>query len=261
MAIDTERGVVRVIGTDDAVRVSINRTYSRGSGETCVITYKGTKTPVEDVYNQYIADIDNDTNPICNATYHYEGGEATVVVTYPSNETSKWVTDLVDGALAVSWEVTPRDITTDIRAHSDFNAAALQTLLDEIKNQFETGQDTSAVAGQPQEDYLTLLRYGVTEYIRSAPIIRKTTTATAKSKVKAVWTGVDTAVTITTIDPPTALLGSFTGLPDYNSTKKQWLVKAPTVRQVDRDHYDITQDWQFAKCWSVRLYGGDGEIP
>jgi hypothetical protein len=128
--------------------------------------------------------------------------------------------------------------------------------------QMPTGSDTYI----PDKYYRMLMERGVTQYVRSTIVLRRTITCGRRSNIKASWAGVDRAWKLAgqTGSPNLkrstqgALIGVIEDHPDFDIDGFQWLKKAPQVQEVGRRRYNITYEWWFAKSWSYVLYGGEG---
>lgn len=120
----------------------------------------------------------------------------------------------------------------------------------------------------PQVYYKRLMERGVTEYVRSTIVLRRTITAGRRSAIKASWAGVDRAWKLDGEEGSpnlkrngqAALIGVIEDHPEYSPDLKQWLKKAPQIQEIGKRRYSITYEWWFALSWSSVLYAGDGLI-
>lgn len=256
---------IEIIGLDDAIQAGVSQTYSV-AGQNTIYTYHGPKDAVAALYDTLKLEIDSSTYSTTQLAYSYTDGDATLTVTYPTSDpASGWLTP-ADGILETFWEIGSNEIFRHIRSHDTFNKDTDQSVLDAVDEIIETkawDRIPTEVAGEPQETYCKLLRRGTTEYRRSTPVIRKTTVISRKKKwsdLDDIWSSVDKAVTVSSIGLPSYMGTSFfTGWDLYDGTKKQWLTKAPSIRQQDKDKFEVIQEWEWCYRWSKTLYDGDIE--
>ena len=251
-----------VIGEDEMTRVSHREVWTqlRGSG------FRSVWVGPEDKAREYYDDRVNDDD-IDDLELDIDGGKGTVTIT--SSETNINGGTLNTQALNTVWELIGQDFEKDIRQHPTFSEyadpdlATAQKALVQVWNEYEKGNFAFAPAAGEPTTMRNILRRGYTNYMRSLPILRMSVAVSRRSDLSASWAGVDRAWTISSEtespDPPTELLGTIASMPDADATKKQWLKRAPQVRQVGRHDYSIVQEWWFADKWSFLLYEGTEE--
>ena len=109
-------------------------------------------------------------------------------------------------------------------------------------------------------DYFKLLWKGTTDYFESGFNLKKTTTVSLRSALVALYVGVNRVVAggITTIAPPTALLGDLKRLPLISGSTGEWevLKRCPQVRSQAKGRYEVVYEYWLAEKWSKILYGG-----
>ena len=241
-------------GADAVTLISRKKAWSRERGDHYIEEYRGPLAAADTFF-----DSKRGTDEVDEVTFDQAKGAATVTL---------WVMDDVPGGggqatgpLNEYWEVLPMEVYKSIRLHETFNALALQPALEAVRRAYEEARAHTPPAGAATT-YQKLLRLGVEEYVRSQFVLQRTIEVGRRSQVSASWEGVDRAQKITVAPgptPPSAIIGALDAHPDYDEDKKQFLKKAPMVRQISRSKYQIMEAWWFARRWSETLYGGDNE--
>ena len=108
---------------------------------------------------------------------------------------------------------------------------------------------------------------GVDGYLFSAINLRKTVKVNTRSTIVASWEDVNFVVTLESINPPDAVIGSLNELERLASGEMgdgerevaswEWLKKAPTVRTAGKPKlFEVSYEWWGTDRWSRVLYGG-----
>lgn len=255
-----------VYGATGMTKVSQQQGYSRDRGYTTRIRYVGTRASATSAFAAWVSDpaiaevqwVD-EKKGIIDVTYEDDDGTGTGGGTWDADSTWELVAQDVQLPL-LTFGGIPEFVT--VKA---FNKDADQELLAQIKELVAQNKYMSGLgAGTTADVYQNLLRRGTTEYIRNCVILRQSLVVKRTSTAECRWAGVDRAWLFTgeTGSPehvPRILIGSVESMPDYDATKRQWLKRAPSMQQVGRSRFRMSQDWWFQKNWSYNLYLGTDE--
>ena len=256
-----------IIGADAYTRSGARKAWSQANGYVTVYTYKGPAAKLTAFFLSIVG-----TDAIDIAEIDISEGIATVQVTYEDDDGSGG-----GGAsnYNVTWELIGQDIYKDLRTFDgtilgtqSFNLDADQQELETVRKKYLEGKiDDAFVAalGAAATVYAKLLLRGTSEYVRSQVILRKTVKVGRRSLIEASWDGVDQAWKLSgELGSPditgigtAALLGTISKMPEADDTLKQWLKRAPQIRQIGGNKFSIAQDWWYARHWSLNLYLGD----
>ena len=251
-----------ILGDNAFTQVATRVGWDKQFGWTTTKEFEGPRAKTDAYANNYV-----NKPEVARVEKDIRNGKGVVTVT--------WVDD--DGGLGIAlstfldndvWEVIGQDLFKDIRAHQTFNQDNDQAALEEVREAVEKANKNFAVpANDPEKTYYKLLLRGVKEFVRSSAILRRTVVVGPNSLEVANWTGVDKAWKLrgesgspdlrTTGDAK--IIGVISSMDEYDSTKKQWLKRAPQVTQLSRRQFRITIEWWFARRWSHALYAGDNE--
>jgi len=260
---------LKIVGLNDYTRTGARQRWSQVDGYTTVYTYKG---PADKLTTFFLSLVG--TDPIDITEIDITEGVATVQVTYEDEDGSG------GGAATdynITWELIGQDLFKDIRTFdgtalgtTSFNRDADQAALEAVKKKFlECKIDSAYLAGLVGTPllYAKFLMRGSAEYVRTQVILRKSIKVGRRSAMTASWVGVDEAWSLAggsgSPDPSgvgsSALIGTIASMPEADNTKRQWLKRAPQMRQIGGNKWSITQDWWFARRWSYNLYLGNSE--
>lgn len=269
-----------IYGYNDFTLQAKTRTWTPDKGYAWTYVYSGPLDKADAFFEAKVADFTSDS-----VTLDRQDGMGLITVTVVDDDGQGNPQNSEDNDL---WEVIGQDCYRDLmsfngrpegdpdinftRTGNNDGARDIPTQLAGIRraveeanpDRFPTGSDTYI----PDKYYRRLMERGVTEYVRSTVVIRRTITAGRRSTIKASWVGVDRAWKLEgeagspnpKANGQAALIGIIAEHPDYNTGLKQWLKKAPQVQEVGKRRYTITYEWWFAKSWSNVLYAGDGII-
>lgn len=275
-----------IYGINDFVLQSKTRTWTPDKGYAWTYVYSGPLDKADAFFESKVAEITSDS-----VTLDRQDGMGLVTVTVVDDDGEGNPPSNEDNDL---WEIIGQDTYKDLMSfngRSDNGADAkinftrtgfddsgntdpandIPTALATIRRAVEEANPalyTNASDYSPQLYYKRLLERGVTEYVRSTIVLRRTITCGRRSNIKASWAGVDRAWALDgeagspnlKKNGQAALIGIMEDHPDFNVNLKQWLKKAPQIQEVGRRRYTITYEWWFAKSWSWVLYGGNGII-
>jgi hypothetical protein len=249
-----------IYGLDDVSLTEKQTVWEQSTGSMVREVYKGPREKAEDKFDDLLeAAEDNDAIRLT-----VKNGMGTVEVTYQDEAT-------VSEEENETWEVQADPLEKPLESFGgraedanaqQFNKDADQAGIQFVRERFESGDRQLVPSIEPALTYSRLLARGVNHYRRSGCVLVRHLIITSTSELAASWSGVDRAQQIATDDgpnPPVAIIGAISEMPDYDEDKKQWLKNAPQIRQLSRGTYDVVQSWQFAKRWSYTLYGGDVE--
>ena len=245
---------MKIIGADALTLVSQNQVWSSDRGARLRTVYKGPPDKAKAAYLSYLNDpaVDEVTcDTLGSGTLEVFINEQTSAGPSPNNE-----------ELNVTWEVVPQDVYKDVLQHETFATYATPKNLANVRSEYERGNtDYAAVAGVPTT-YQTMLNLNYQQYLRSIAVLVKTVRVGSRSSIVASWKGVDRAWKMNEPNgpnAPTLIIGAVNDLPEYDVTKKQWLKRAPSVRQSGRREFSLVYTWWFARRWSYTFYEGDNE--
>jgi len=265
----SEEAIVK--GLDDMTRVSTDRQHTKRSGETLVETWEG---PIDKALSAYIDGSNN--NQYDDVSFAVRNGKG--VVTYTVVDEGNQVGFVDQNANAV-WEVLPLELTKDLRSHPYFTevSGAIETDIVICEDAISRGEqyDSSASSFSTEMgNYYGLRLAGVSQYIESAIILRKTIETSRRTLINVAWEKVNQVVNLNTdINPPSAVLGTLDDLQrlvrgsggytlpysdsDFETAKWEWLKKAPNVRSLAGGRrFEISYEWWGAEQWSKLLYKG-----
>lgn len=174
------------------------------------------------------------------------------------------------------WEVSPIEISKDLREHPYFThiSGAIWNDLAKADARIKHGEPYNAddyVWEDAVKRYYALRCAGTDTYVQSGLSLKKTIVVSSRSTITAAYENVNRQVALSTIKPPKALLGNLTLLPvitDYASLDApqtptivngdwEWLKKMPTVRSVSGSmRWEIQYEWWGADKWSAVTYQG-----
>jgi hypothetical protein len=271
-----------IYGYNDFTLESKTRTWTPDKGYAWTYVYRGPLDKADAFFELKVADVTSDS-----VTLDRQDGMGTITVTVVDDDGEGNPQNTEDNDL---WEIVGQDTYRDLmsfsgrdaddisptinftRTGNNDGALDIQTQLAGIRkavelaspDQMPTGSDTYI----PDKYYRRLMERGVTQYLRSTIVLRRTITAGRRSNIKASWAGVDRAWKLDgQLGSPNlkrnnqaALIGVIEDHPDFDADLSQWLKKAPQIQEVGRRRYSITYEWWFAKSWSWVLYGGEGII-
>ena len=258
-----------VIGYNGYTRSGARQAWSQADGYTTVYTYKG---PADKLTAFFLSIVG--TDPIDVAEIDISEGIASVQVTYQDDDGTGagGTTDY-----NVTWELVGQDMFKDVRTFdgtvlgtTSFNKDADQAALEAVRKKYlEGGIDAAYLAtlGGTPLLYAKFLMRGTSEYARSSIILRKNIKIGRRSTLTVSWRGVDRAWKLDGEDGSpnisgvgsSALIGTIADMPEADNAKKQWLKRAPQIRQLGGSKFQVQQDWWFARRWSNNLYLGDSE--
>ena len=228
--------------------------WSRERGDYYTDAYRGLLADAEDFYNTY-----RQSDLADEVSFDQSKGVATVELTLQDDVPGGGGQATIP--LNEYWEVMPMEVYKPLRSHETFTLAADQTKLEAVRMAWEMSRPHTPAAGAATT-YQNLLHRFVEEYVRSQFVLTQTIEVGRRSQLSASWEGVDRAQKINVApgpEPPRAIIGAIDDHPDYDADKKQFLKKAPMIRQIDRGKYSIQASWWFARRWSATLYEGDVE--
>ena len=251
----------RILGANNYTQVGESRVWSRDQGWTTVKEYEGPKDKIRTLINSLV-----DDPAIDGLSENKRRGKGSLDVTYVDDDGSGGggTTEQQNE----TWQLIGQDLCKNIRAHTTFNKDANQNDLENTRVFYESGGGRGIrVGSEPSVTYFALLRRGVSEYVRTAIILRKTITAGPRSLLRASWTGVDRAWKLDgepgspnlATAGEAAIIGALSEMDDFDNEKKQWLKRGPTVSPTGRRRYNISAEWWFARRWSETLYSGENE--
>ncbi len=257
-----------VIGLNSFTKVGTRNGWSKNGGLTTIFDYEGPIDKVDELFNSLI-----DDEAIDSLSKNKRGGKGMLAVTYVDDDGSG--TGQVTEDLNVIWELVGQDLWKSIKSFGGrsedagakaFNLDADQKDLEEVRQAVETST-FFVPASATAVVYRDLLLRGADEFVRSSAILRKTINVGPRSTIQGSWKGNDRAWKIDgeagSPDLDTAgdaaILGDLSDTDDYDESKRQWLKRPPTTRQIARRRYSLVQEWWFARRWSYTLYGGDNE--
>ena len=257
-------------GSTVAVRTSKGRLWSIEGGESLTETWEGSRAAISAKYIALQGAAGVDHLDVKN-----NGGKATLTVYYADSDTAG------GGGIATAeqntvWELVPQDMFKDIRQYGGglagtqaFNGdgAGVQEEFERLQKLWKQGKLAAEVVADPFLTYQKLLLRNVTQYVRTAAILRSTIRIGRNSDLAAGWTGVDQAWKLDgEAGSPSpsgfgsgAIIGAIGLMAEADATKKQWLKRAPTARPLGRGRFNIGQDWWYAARWSRNQYLGDAE--
>ena len=248
---------VKLIGEDVVTQTGRRRGWTKAQGRSFTDTFRGKKETLEDFYESKV-----DDDSIDGVQFINDSGRVSVEVT--TQDESPTGGGESTQVLNEFWEIIPQDMWKNIRAHQTFNKDDEQGNMELARQNFENGKPP-LIAGlvANAEIYQKLLLHGQEEYVRTAVILQNTVRLGPRSALSGNWEGVDKALRFDndpgSPDPPSAIIGTLDDMPEFDDTKKQWLKRAPIVREVQRRRFEIITQWWFARRWSESLYGGDAE--
>lgn len=147
-------------------------------------------------------------------------------------------------AITTTWEARTAPVLKPIETHSafvDVTAARKATIL-------KAAREALGFSGTTAENLLyRYLSSQVTEYYEYAISLRKTVAATRRTLLRAVFTNINTVVTLASIGVPSGVLSE---LP----TGWEWLYQGASVTAAGRQ-YQIVSEWMGAEKWAA-IYGG-----
>lgn len=269
-----------IYGYNDFTLQSKTRTWTPDKGYAWTYVYGGPLDKADDFFEAKVADVTSDS-----VTLDRQDGMGLVTVTVVDDDGNGNPQNSEDNDL---WEIIGQDCYRDLmsfngrpdgdpainftRTGNNDGSLDIPTQLAGIRKAveeanpdiFPTGSETYI----PDKYYRRLMERGVTEYVRSTIVLRRTITCGRRSNIKASWAGVDRAWKLDgeagspnlKRNNQAALIGIIDDHPDFNANVKQWLKKAPQIQEVGRRRYSITYEWWFAKSWSSVLYAGNGII-
>lgn len=253
-------------GATGMTKVSQTKGYNKTTGYTTRIRYVGLRAAAVTAFTSWVAD------PAVDDVQWVDEKKGIIDVTYVDDTLGgggggggTWDADS-------TWELIAQDVQlplltfggrAEAPAISAFNKDADQTVLAQVKEAVAQNKRLVLVAGTAN-DFQNLLCRGVTEYIRNCVILRQSLNVKRTSVAVCRWTGVDRAWLFSgesgsPSHVPAILIGSVSAMPDYDATKKQWLKRAPSLQQIGRNRFKLTQDWWFQRNWSYILYAGTNE--
>lgn len=250
---------IDVIGTDGVTLVETRKQWSLPDGHQLVEIYKGPVDKAETFYKSKIWDISLDLVSITRS-----GGIGTVELTKADNDGTGAGQSTEE--LNAVWELLGQDIYRDVRSHETFNKDADQAALAKVQRAWQEqhlhAYDASG-DGAPATTYKDLLLRNTTEFVRSIAVLQKTVKISRRAAFAPVWNNVDRALKLFgelgSPAPPAEIVGVISLMPDADNTKRQWLKRAPQVRQVGKHTYQVIYHWWFSRRWSAALYSGDAE--
>ena len=242
-------------------QVSTRQKYTADNGLTTIYTYEGPAEAAQTLFETFQDSVL--LGEALNTDKENKDGFSRVTVEY-ANEDEGAVTEENE-----TWNLVPQDIEKPLRSYDGavsesvaFNADADQKALEKVRQAWERAEDYTP-AGDPSTTYQKHLYRGTTAYTRTGCILRRVIKVAADSDVVAGWSNVDRAQKLEdtgfdeTASNNAGIIGSISEMPESDSTKKQWLKRAPQLTPIGDNKYSIVQDWWFAREWSANLYDGD----
>jgi len=249
--------VESILGLNDYTLVRTSKGWDKDKGSSISREYHGPIEKIDNLYESLIGDISIDT---IDRTTQMGKGVLIITAADDENPNNPEENDL--------WEVVGQDLYKDLRSHQTYNQDADQADLEEVRRAIETVDlNFAEPANEPEKSYHKLLLRGVDQYVRTTAILQRSIQAGPRSLLKASWTGVDKAWKISGEDGSpnlrttgdAAIIGYLQEMPEYDENKKQWLKRAPQLRQVGKRRFALVYQWWYARRWSHSLYDGDNE--
>ena len=254
-----------VIGLDEMTRTKHTGHWTREKGPGSRETWEGPADKAEIFYADRL-----NSNTIDDMDIDIEHGKGTVTITTSEATINGGTVNTL--ALNAVWELVGTELEKDIMQHPTFSeydsgSAAGVKILRQVITEYERANYEYTPDVDEPTTLWNILNRGQTNYVRSIPILRQTIGVSRRTTTAVSWGGVDRAHSLTggvwSPDPPTELIGAIIAMPDAHGNvlgpteTKQWLKRAPQVRQVGRHDYSEVQEWWFARAWSETFYAGD----
>ena len=248
-----------VKGSSDIIRLPDKRTWNLNDGVQTFKRFQGTDDAIKAKFNELSSGVDDEGAPVdtgiddLNEDIDGKVGRLLARVIEDSGGSAGSNTE----ALNAVWEVIANDILKPIETHSYFDAITAERKR-YVEDAARNADALDAAATDTEKILYTYYSVQMLDYILTEFIIRKSTVVSSRSAITASYTDTNRVVTLASIGPPSALLGSLTSLPkgDGTSGAWEWLKKAPQVRQISRRKFQISYEWHGAERWSLRFYGG-----
>ena len=155
-------------------------------------------------------------------------------------------------------ELIAMDVTRDITQSPYFKTLNYREVRAVVAAIRDDQAEADAGWSAKQATLFRHLAFGVTNYLETAFVFRRTRKVSSTNLVKATMVGINTVTATLTAGEMTgtfptlapALLNLILALPDG-----EWLKRPPQTRFLGRDGWEVAEEWQWAPEWSV-MYGG-----
>jgi hypothetical protein len=240
----------RIIGNTDIEQLADKRVWNRTDGVQKLQRFVGTADAINAKFNELSAGgtVADDMDETVEGQY----GQLLVRINEDSGSTEGANSFANNG----TWELLAMEVMKPIESHYWFDSITAAR-----KREIERcARDATSISGTPTDAENYLFAYyanQILEYPIDYLELRQTLIVSNRSTLTATHTGNNRVVTLASIDPPDALLGTLTSLPkgDGTSGAWEWMKKAPQVIQVAKSKFQIQYRWLGAERWAA-IYGG-----
>jgi len=245
-------------GTNAITELKPLRTWSQTNGVSNVQRFVGPATLIHDKFNELVSSEDNGADEIAE---NYDGakGELRIMTAdYSGDGTTGGNTE----ALNTVWELRTNTVYKPIESRREFDS--LNTLdSDTSKKRKIEAAARDATANPYPSDSAAKKLYAyyanqVLDYPLADLMLTKSTKVSKRNEIKATYTNLNRVVTITSINPPSVLIGTISTLPKSDGSGNagwEWLYLGPQIVQLTRSTYQILYTWHGAERW-MQMVGG-----
>ena len=241
----------RVVGNTEITQLADKRAWSPSDGVTTFRRFAGTADAIRAKFNEIAAA----TSPgIDELSEEIDGASGTLIgrIIEDSGSISGGNTEELNAV----WELYASPIMKPIEAHTDFDGvtATRKRAIEKAARDGETIASTSTAAEKKLYAYYS---DQVLEFMLTELELRKSIILSSRSAIVASYADMNRVVTLTSIAPPTTLIGVLTSLPKMAGTSGswEWLKLCPQTRQIAKQKYQLTYAWRGAERWA-EIYGG-----
>jgi hypothetical protein len=224
------------------------RTWNATDGVVSLKRFAGTADAIRAKFAELASSASVDD---VDETIDGEAGELLARVIEDSGSDSGGNTE----ALNAVWELYASPVYKPIEAHTAFDS-----ITPERKRAIEkAAKDASTITltGTAEKYLYGCYGYQILDFLLTELELRKSIILSTRSEITASYTNMNRVVTLASIDPPSALLGTLTSLPKMGGTSGawEWLKLCPQLRQVAKRKFQLSYSWRGAERW-LTLYGG-----
>jgi len=242
-----------VKGSSEIIPLPDTHTWDLADGTQTFKEFAGTKAAILQKFRELAAAGADSGVDALRDTYNGQSGRLSCRVIDDSGGADGGNTEAVNAI----WELIANDVLKPIETHSDFDSIAADRKR-EIENYVRSATDYPAtLSGAAELSLAGYYAYQVLDFPVTELILRKSIVVSSRSTITAAYANMNRVVTLASIAPPSALLGTLTILPLMGglSGAWEWLKKAPQVRQVAKRKFQIIYEWHGAERWAA-IYGG-----
>ena len=245
-----------VKGESDIIELNPRREWDLNNGVQTIRRFVGTADVVEQKFNEFAA---SDSPGIDTMEESSNGKDAQLVcrIFEDSGSSAGGNTE----ALNSVWELIATPLYKPIETFTGFNSISATRKRELEKLARDLDISIADPSTDPEKRLYGFYANQTLDFLLTEFRLRKTIILSSRSAITASYTSINKVVSLATIGPPTALLGTLTSLPkqDGSSGQWEWLKLAPQLRQVTKRKFQLGYEWWGAELWAKYPYGGTWE--